>query len=248
MEKNPSGSVSYLAKISEENKQLLGGIRHWNHLKIARKDHFIWITGFTEDEIHSADVKRIPFIELFRLADAKLYPLGKKVPIAKVGQLIWSPIAKGLRIDPISFNHNLFEVPGKIQWKLIPSENPQKTEATLIDLEMLHSFISSAPKVRLDQLEWVIFDHHKALVLGTPPLSMRYETSFWQLGNHYIPLGYAFQLDLLETHIDARLNPNGDQFILWSKESAYSLISKDRLAPLSRSSVRRSFMKTQHHE
>ncbi|MCR9250014.1 MAG: hypothetical protein NXI20_06295 [bacterium] len=232
--------MNYLAKIPESKLEDLGAIRHWSHLKMARKDSEIWVSGFSKEQINSNELKCIPFIELFQETDSKLYPLGKRVPIAKIDRLIWTPITNGLTIDPIQFNHNLFEIKETINWRLQASSKTQDTFALKIKIIDFQKSVENAPKIRLNHLKWTVSNDQTVLVLGSPPLSTRYVESYWLSRNNLIPMGYDFDLKVLENEISNSIENDNADYILWDKSGGYQIITNNVLESVSRSSVKKT--------
>jgi len=226
-----------LLKISAVNIHFLNQIRHWHNLKVGKFGDTVWVTGLSEENASSTEVLSIPFISLYKVNDGFIFPLGSNLPEAKEPELLWSPISNVLPIELPPYNFNFFGVRENIQMKLIPSGELQETFATEIDLSVLTKYMEKAPAIRNKNLSWCLIEDDTALILGLPILPLPGK-SYWRHGNSLIPGGYVYQYDLLAPVIENKINALKDAWIFWGSPSEYSLMYKDQLVPLNRSSVR----------
>jgi len=242
MGENVTERIVYYLKIDKAHKEQLGSIRHWDNLKLAVDKGFVWVKDFTEQQIHSTEIQQLPFKEIFFVSEQKLFPFGKRLPIGKAPSFLWTPIAKALKVELPLPNPNFFGLEEKVETRLIPNEEERKGIALLSSLKHLQSYTETAAAIRLKKLSWVLLDTDKVLILGTPLLPLP-GTVFWMENKFLIPLGFHLELPILSQFINKKINPNSENWVLWSETGTYSLIPQDALQTLSLGSVRSSTQK-----
>ena len=236
---DPANSVTYYLRVAAAHRDYLGAIRHWNNLKIAAEEGFIWVKDLTEKQVDSVDVKSIPYKELYYAVDQQLFLLGSLLPSRAVPSRLWTPIERGLPVQLPAFNHNYFGVHDKIAVTLVPSYQEREACALLATLEVLKAYVETAPVIRLKNLQWALVDDDKAIIMGTPLLPLQGEV-FWCSGDFLLPGGWALELYALADAINRQINPERNCWIGWSKEGAYWRLDKNLLSPLSIGSFRKS--------
>ncbi|SFC93659.1 hypothetical protein [Flavobacterium phragmitis] len=230
----------YFLEINKEHKDFLGAIRHWENLKIAFEASTIWIKEFSAEQIDSAELLQIPYTKIYELKENLLFERGKQLPTKKLPSgLLWSPVLRGLPVSLPNFNHNFFGINQKLQTRLKRSEEEKEAQALLVEYQELKAYIESAPKFRLEPLQWVVI-HNKALIIGKPLLPLKGNT-FWQKNDFLVPSGYDFEWPVLTHTLKDKVNPFDKNLILWNKDNSYSSIPKQNIKPLSISSFRLTF-------
>ena len=230
----------YFLEIKKEHMDFLGSIRHWEHLKTAFEEDTIWIRDFTAEQINAPEVQQIPYKKTYELRAHLLFEKESLLPSKKLPSgLLWSPILRALPVSLPKFNHNFFGIDQSLKIVIQPSEDTKEAAAMLVDYEELKLYIETAPKFRLQPLQWVIIDN-KALILGSPLLPLKGVT-YWQDHHFLLPTGYNFEWFALAETIQEKLNPSGENILLWNVDNSYSNIPKRNIKPLSISSFRLTF-------
>ncbi len=227
----------YFLEIRKEHKDFLGSIRHWDNLKLAFETETIWIKDFSSDQINTPEIQQIPYKKVYELKENLLFEKDKLLPSKKLPSgLLWSPILRALPVSLPKFNHNYFGIDQKLKMILKPSENIKEAFAMLMNFDELKLYIESAPKYRLDLLNWVVIEK-KILITGTPLLPIKGST-FWLDHNFLIPTGYDFDCFALTKSLQEKLNPSQENLILWNEDNSYSSIPTENVKPLTISSFR----------
>jgi hypothetical protein len=240
MSENFPDELNWLLEIEQKQLDYLGKIRHWGNLRIASGPGVYWVKNFTDIQIHSVEVKSIPFKKIFYVRDQHLFPPGHQVPAKKLPPaLIWTPVEKGLPVKLPSFNHNNFGIQEKLSFRIVPSETEQEASAMVIPLATLGAYINSEPGVRLKGLAWVILEDGEAFILGKPMLPLP-GAAYWRRGNSWLPAGYDFEKLVLFEVIYRELEAGNGGMMLWQKDSTFLAIARDLFRPLTRSSFRES--------
>ena len=240
MGENTTHGLVYFLKIDKAYQEHLGNFRHWDNLKWGQDDAFVWLKDFTEAQIHSLAIQQLPFKELFYVQNQQLFPFGKKLPIGKAPSFLWTPIERAISVELPPTNENeLPTLEEKVMVNIVPSEIEKQGIALLTELKHLQQYIETAPAIRLKKLSWLMIDHSKALVLGTPLLPLPGQV-FWADNKFLLPLGYHFELPILSQYINKKVNPDYENWILWDKTGSYSVIPQEQIQRLSISSVRLS--------
>lgn len=239
MAEDLTDDITWLLSIEQQHLDYLGPIRHWEQLKIAAEPGTYWVKGLTGEQLESAEIKSIPFKQIFYAKEERLFPYGGSVPVRKLpASLSWTPLERGLPLQLPAFNHNYFGIGERILPRLAASENQVLPAAMLTPLSLLGEYIETAPAVRLKDLLWVILDD-KALVLGEPLLPLPGQ-SFWKKGDFLLPSGLDWEWPVLAETLNDALNPDGSCRLIWDIDSRYTIVPKDSFRPLSISSFRLS--------
>lgn len=232
----------YLFEIPIEHKNILGQIRHWDNLKAAFYNNVIWIKDISLKQINSIEIQGLPYKTVYYLEDNLLFLKNSLLPVKKMPLgLLWSPIGRLLPVELPVFNHNFFEINERIHVRIAASSIEQQSYAQLISKEEAARYIETAPKIRLQNLKWVLVDD-SILIIGTPVLPIRGRT-FWFYEDCLLPTGFNFEFPLLRDIIVEMVNPHRENIILWQKDNTHILFSKEEFKPLSISSFRLTFSK-----
>lgn len=232
----------YLLSLAIEHKPFLAQIRHWGNLKVGVEDGHIWIKDFTVAQWHSAEAKSIPFASRFLVNDSLLFPEGSRLPIRKVPALLWSPIDKSIVVKKPDLNNNYFGINENIPVGIRQSNIEKAISASIINLNVLLRYLEQAPNVRTNKLQWCILGNSNAFIIGHPVLPVKGD-DYWQSNSFFIPAGFSFKWQILESSIEQKLNADFRYWIVWNKDDSFIKISKEALKPLTLSSIRLSVEK-----
>lgn len=236
MEQNSTERLVYLARIPRQQTEQLKGIRHWKGIKIALQEKYVWLKGFSANDLQKVALRSLYGLELFEQKGNLLYQLGAHLAAAKAPHLLWTPIEKGLPVEKPLPNPNYFGIDQKVNIRLQTSQAEQEPFALLTSVAQVGQYLLGASSIRLKNLQWTILNEDQALIIGTPLLPIPGQT-FWKLQQHLLPTGWHFNYPSLAPHLQAQNNPAG-LWMLWHQDASYTLIGKRMLVPLRLSSYR----------
>lgn len=239
MGKYSENNLGYYLSLPADHKNYLGTIRNIKNLKIGFDKDRIWVKDFSREQINSAAIRAIPFIERYYEKENQLFLLESLLPACKIPSVLWTPIQRGLSIELPSLNHNYFGCQGSIALALIDSFEEQEPFAMKIAVHQLEQYINTASAIRLKPLRWVIFDE-EALVIGTPLLPLQGQI-LWQRDHILIPAGKKLNYPSLAEDFQHQIKSKGN-YILFTGTSSYTLIERSMFQPLTISSFRNTFM------
>lgn len=237
MANNASDNLSYFLLLEEHHQLFLGGIRHWNNLKVGFDELGFWIKDFDYAQIQSTEVKIIPYKKVFYEKNGRLFPENSLLPEGIVPALIWTPIDRAIPVTLPALNHNYFGVNEPLTMRLVNAESEQESVAMIVDLDVLGDYLEHVSEVRLKNLSWCILDDYTACVMGTPLLSIQGEV-FWQSDVFLIPSGFDLELHTLKGELKQLLEVADSDHIVWLKSGYYLKLAHTDLKPLSRASFR----------
>ena len=240
MAQDAADGVSYYLAVGRNHDEDLARIRHWNNVKIGHEENTTWAKELDYAQINSVEVRSLPSKTIYYEKESKLFLLQSLLPDRIVPSLLWTPIGRAIQVKLPSFNHNYFGLNERIEVRMIRHDYEAKAVAMVTDLEILRSYIESAPSIRLEQMRWTILERSQAFLLGKPLLPLPGNT-FWQRKDMLIPAGYDFELSILADVIQRCVSPGRDHYILWTNDATYCAVPKVDLQPLSRSSFRLSY-------
>jgi hypothetical protein len=247
MAENAADRVVYYLTVHQQYRDELARIRHWENLKVAADADMLWVKDLDYAQVHTVDVKAIPFKTIYYEKDGKLYLINSRLPERSIPSLLWTPIERALPIQLPSFNHNYFGIHERAEIKLVQATIEFEAAAMIVGLDVLAKYIESAPAIRLENIRWVVIDHSRAFLLGKPQLPLP-GTIFWQRKDMLIPAGYDLELSFFADIIQTHINPGRDNWIVWSVDGSYFRISKESFVTLSRSSFRSTYTSLQSAE
>ncbi|MEM6722063.1 MAG: hypothetical protein AAF611_22230 [Bacteroidota bacterium] len=240
MERNLAQSVTeYWLRLPSEYKEQLAQIRVWKSLRMATDGNDIWVRGIAPSQLHSAEIRRIPFKKIYFQHENALFLLGGNLPEERLKtSLIWSPIHKALPFETPDYNFNFFGIEATVDFNIIPSSTEKAAAAQLIPLELLDDIIPKMPAVRLQHINWTIINN-LALLIGTPLLSVPGKI-LWQTQNFFLPAGYDFEYPELSSYFNKKINQDTNDIIVMQTDSSYFKIPKENIQKLTISGYRLS--------
>jgi hypothetical protein len=239
MAEDVASDINYYLAIDETNKADLAQIRQWSKLKVGLEESILWVKDFDYAQINSVEVKSIPFKTLYYSKGSKLYLLNSQLPDRPLPSVLWTPIERALPVRLPSFNHNYFGIHEKINIQLVSSDVEAEPVAMILPIEILSTYITIAPAVRLEKIRWTILDGDNAFLLGKPLLPLPGDT-YWQRKDLLLPTGFDLELSILSDVIQKRINPGRDCWAIWNADASYALVPKENVHPLSLMSFRLS--------
>ncbi|WP_207536448.1 hypothetical protein [Desertivirga arenae] len=239
MAEDLTNAITFYLSVDDIQRDDLGAIRHWNNLMIGFCESLIWLKGFTSDQVNSVEVKSIPDKKLYYEKGGKLFFKDSLLPERNLPSMLWSPIERGLPVKLPSLNHNYFGLEEKLKISLEPTLIEREAYAMIVPLNILESYLSTAPAIRLSNISWAIIRPNFAFLLGKPLLPLAAKV-YWQHQDFIIPAGYELYPPLLSDDLSYILNAKGTNWIIWNEDSSYFVIRKNQLSALSLGSFRRS--------
>ncbi len=233
MAEDASDGIIWLLQIPESHTEFLAGIRHWEGLQLARAEGAAWIGGLTTAQVKMPAVGSLPHKNIWQQREGFLFKPDTLVPQMRVPELQWKDLKMALPLDLPKQNFNFFGVRERLPMQLVRSVEEAPVAALLLPLETLHSYMQTAPAVRLEGLTWTVLGNENALVLGTPILPLP-GTALWRAGNLLLPAGWDFQWPALTDAIVSKHDlvvpdtlsvwvPGGNR--LWVKENQFQRLT-----------------------
>lgn len=232
-------NITWYLLTDEAHKDDLAGIRQWPDLKAGTDGHEFWVKGFDYAQVHSVELKSIPFATVFYEQQGKLFLQNSRLPHRNMPSVLWTPIDRALPVRLPSFNHNYFGTDSRVQVSLVPSDKETTATAVIVTIEALEQYIITAPAVRLQPINWALLDQTHALLAGWPLLPVQ-GTAFWQRKDILLPAGFDFDLHILADVVNETLNPGFHNWLVWQADNTYFPVSKKDMQPLSLESFRSS--------
>lgn len=237
MAKNSSNNLTFLLELEIQHKDFLAQIRHWDNIKVAFDEGFVWVKEITEQQFNSIEVKSIPFKKTFYLQDNLLFFVGSQLPVKKMNtSLLWSSIKYAFPVTLPPINYNFFGIEEKLAISIIKSDIETESNLMIVSEEDLKEYLNTCPKNRLVNLSWVVLNG-KAVICGTPFLPIKGDT-FWQKNNSFFPSGYNLEFPLLNDLLNENIDTSNENIIIWQKSGNYVLVPKIKFKQLSISSFR----------
>ena len=181
----------------------------------------------------------MPYHRLYQAKDGQLFPNDRLLPVRNIPARPGLPMAKALPLGLPWFNHNFFGLRDspRIAIRLLPAQEEHPAAALLVALDVLASWIETAPGARLKPLQWAVIDEEQAFILGKPLLPLPGE-AFWQKDGHLLPLGLDFEWPILAGALSRLLDPGNEHWLVWQQNGSYFRVKREHLVGLSIDSFR----------
>ena len=229
--------TSYWIAIRASDIHFLGHIRHLQNIKMAAKNEWIYLRDVLLNQVESIAVQQIPNKTIYYEKDMYLFEYNQILPAKRLPtDLLWTPIDLAIPVSLPPFNHNFFGVKEKIDLRVEPIAQEQKTTALLTTFDDAKNYVNSAPAIRLAAIEWLVIQK-KIFLIGEPVLPIKGD-SYWKFENHFLPAGYHFNFPVLINSFNRRFQTDDELFFLWQKDSSFIQIKKQSLKKMSISSFR----------
>ncbi|MFK8056285.1 MAG: hypothetical protein AB8F78_09230 [Saprospiraceae bacterium] len=214
-------------------------LRALTGLEIAPSEDGHWVreAAGTFDLSLAERLRTLPGALVYTLRDEQLYLLNHLLPACRAPHLLWSPISRMLSVRlPLAVQTELLE-PVALTIKLVADQSERNAAAQLVDRELLSAYAKTAPLVRLEPLVFCFVETDRAIVKGTPLLSLPGQ-GFWQIKNELLPLGYTFEYPKVIELLPA------EQLRVWQMNGEYFTVADRYWTPLRRDNcVRRTIAK-----
>ncbi len=231
--------IEYWFSADRTYEKSLYALRNWDHLKMAEQNDRIWIKGLSATDIESAKVLSIPSINRYYLKGSKLIPHGKKLPAMVEPSLLWTPIARALKIHLPKENFNYFGLQQLYTVQLKPSDVERPTDVVIVSLDKLRSYVNSTYNFRLSGLRWTLLNGDKAIIIGRPNLSIPGQ-DYYMNRSFIVPAGWIFEFENLVETIESSLGEAVEYYYLVSDDGKISKLRRTDFNNLNKGSVQKS--------
>ncbi|WP_046744787.1 hypothetical protein [Kordia zhangzhouensis] len=240
MEKDLTQNITeYWLRLPIKYKDKLAQIRVWQSLRVAVDNDDIWIRGIAPAQLHSPEIRSIPFKKIYFQRENALFFLEGNLPEERLKtSWVWSPIHTFLPVTLPDYNFNFFGIKEKIIFRIVPSTVEREAAAQWVDMDVLKNSILKTPAVRLQPVQWTIVNK-KALLIGIPLLALP-GTTLWKHQNFLLPAGFDFEYPELSTYFQKKMTQSDNELIIINNNSTYFTISTTDFQSLSISSFRLS--------
>lgn len=222
--------------LQKKDKAALGAVRCIAGLQAAMQGDQIWVRGI-DSSTKDLRIQQLPAFATCRLGENDLlFPNKKITPIGKLPELEWKSLQSFISVEP-----PVSAMPGEVQdslpIRLVASKKEHNVEALLIDLATWKKYATTAPQVRLGNIQFAVSENDEVLICGKPLIPLPGKT-FWLRGNILLPSGYDLELAVFAKMIQKRLDKEGASFILFRENGTWETIPFQDLIKGQRSAIR----------
>jgi hypothetical protein len=223
--------------LSQTDKAALGSVRCLPGLMAAEKEGFIWVRGIDVYKETDLRIRQLPGLHTYTLdVDDYLFPPRGLTPIGKLQPMTWAPLSTYITVTlPVS------ALPGKINQqvnvRLVLSQQSQRGNALLTDLDTWKVYGETAPLVRLQQTRFAVSEENKVLIIGEPLPALPGKEYVLQ-DTLLIPCGFEFDPPVISSLIGSPFNPDNDSLLLFDTDNTWEEIPKDAFVQSTRSAIR----------
>jgi hypothetical protein len=227
----------YILQVLVANKEALAALRLMPGLRVASDGTSLWVRGIPYTEQPAKEIWQMPVSRVLGLSDENyLFPIGNKVPVAKLPELIWIPLQQYIAVKP-PVSAIKGETAKRVPVKIIPSSKVQAGEALLTTLADWKAYAQTAPATRLKQVVFAVSENNQVLLLGAPLPSLP-GREYWKKTGMLIPCGYDFEIPVMADLLPSKLNLQNDSIVLFETDGSWQKIELNNFINAKRSSVR----------
>ncbi len=238
MEENTTRNVIFFAALKANTYEHLSVLRTWRNLEMGREGSTIWLKNLNYEQINSRTLLQIPFVQRYYGKKGKLFLYERLLPERNIPEITWQSISEQVAVTLPSYNFNYFGTEEKLPIKMLPSNQEKPTAALLTTLPLLTEYLSTAPAIRYQHLQWVLINYEEVFLLGTPLLPIPGK-SLWQNGAAFIPAGYDFELSVFANTLTRKLVNSENKILIWNETGNYFFIQREHLNFLDLAAVRK---------
>ncbi len=240
-----SGIKEWILVLAHKDAATVGAVRDMPGLRAAMHGEELWLRGITIAGRAELKLQQLPALQTYMLDEQdRLFPPGKPTPIGQLPHARWQTLQEFIPVTlPVSAMPGALPAPYPIQ--LAPSSTPQEGDALLTELAVWKTYAEGAPLARLQPLRFAVSESNAVLVVGTPlpPVPGR---EYFLRGNILLPCGYDFDPPVIASLIARKLNPQGQDLLLFDMDGQWEQIPLEYFVPCTRSAIRLTKDRREH--
>lgn len=227
----------WAVKLPSEQAAALGRLRTRSGIDAAADADGVWLRIAEQDEQLAAELSGVTLAACFEVDDEnRLLPLGGRVPVARLPQLAWRPLAEFIAVSlPIAALGG--RLPDRVPIGLVRTERVQQPNVLVTTVDELVEYVASAPEVRLQGGRFAACAAGRAVVQIDPLLPLPGERFVAQDGVA-IPAGWAVAPAVPAAILAKSLRLLAGDLAILSSQGAVEVITEDQFVRLTRSAVR----------
>ncbi len=233
--------VNWYLQVHQSRADDVIHLRKWPQIGVAFEGEHIWINGLDHAQIESAEVKSIPYKNIFYEQNGKLFAQHSRLPSLSLPGFLWSPILRAFKLELPQTPQHFEGIIAPVAMQLIEGDIEQPAFAQWVDIKVLEKYIQIAPQLRFQHLQWTLINPNAALIKGSPALPLPGET-FWRMQDFLLPSGYQLQYPAFYHTIKNKLGEDNNHWFLWQNTHTVSIIPKSNFNGLSKGSVNKSMV------
>jgi hypothetical protein len=223
--------------LAQEDAMALAALRLVAGLEVAEQGGLVWVRGPQVEERLEVKVAGLPARARYEwLPPNGLRPVDCKIPLARLPEVQWRPLAAWLRVEtPLAAMAGT--PPPGLSLRLVRSTREQEPELLLTGLEEFRDFAMTAAQVRLERLHFAANVEGQVLVRGRPlpPLPGR---RFVLNGGVAVPAGFSWEPAISAEVLARRFAASEETVVLWNEDGTFTRLHREQFFPASRSAVR----------
>jgi len=223
-------------------KESLGILRDEPCLLVAANDEWIWLLDKEATLAKDMRILSLPVVHSWRADEAdRLFAPDQATPSAVLPPLQWVSLQQFIVPSaPVSAMPG--EWPDPIRVTLVPAEMNRAAAALMTRLSLFQQYAGAAPAFRLEATRFAVNEKDDVFIKGSllPPLP---GTEYWRTGNLFLPAGWQFANDVLETVVEKKLLQQASDLLVFSADGSWQVIPDNKFVTGSRSAIRLSGMK-----
>jgi len=228
-------------KLDRQDTSSLADLRTQPSLFAAETDEAVWLKAEEADKDLRPRLKALPAVRTYVLNGKLLFPENTAVPEAKIPSSIeWVPLQKWLQPEPPPSVLPPLELPtARLPFRLVRSQVEETVIALLVEAEQWRQYAATAPRVRLERLQFALSEERQVLVMGDPLPSLP-GILYWRMERLLLPAGWTLEHPLLAPLLSRRMTEGPNDLALIQQSGTWSKVADGAFVGAQRANVRLS--------
>lgn len=226
-----------IVRVAEQSSmQQIGRLLH-SAVDVAIADNFVWIRYSGNDADIRSAVRLLHGTHFQLTTNGRLIPDGNTIATERLPELQWMPIGDVVQLQlPIAAMAGKLQTNALPQLQLLRGGEERRSNAALVDLQVLLRWCERVPSFRLRKLSASVAGEH-VLVLGEPlpPVPCRYLCHESRL---LTPAGMTWFPRIESPVVLSYFDVQADEYLLWTENDAWSIVAQSQINPLRLASLR----------
>lgn len=227
----------WAVRLPRDQATVLGRLRTRGGIDAAVEDDTVWLRVVERDERLESELRGLARAACFEVdGEDRLVPLGQRVPVARMPQLSWRPLAEFISVSlPVAALSG--RLSDRAPFRLVRTERAEEPTVLVTSLAELNEYIGTAPEVRLQGGRFAACRDGRAVVHVDPLLPLPGER-YVERNGVALPAGWGASPALPAEILATALGLSPGDLALLSIDGTVDFIAADQFVRLSRSSVR----------
>lgn len=236
---------SWVAAIPRDQARGLGSLRLIPGLTACLHDDLIWLRTTDPADDLTQELRKLPGTTFYTLTPGgELVQQGRRLPSRRLPPVNWQSLT-ALLTPAASPQPVPNRAVSRLELSLVRVFDEQPAFALETSLAEWEQFVETAPKLRLDPLEFLTARDQRTLVVGIPLPPLKGQR-YWHREGVFVPAGYHWSPAIDAHTLRDVLGLAADELAIFEVDATWRRASRTELVRASRRSLRATIAEVGH--